>query len=629
MGLDSLYDDLATRGIVFVVSVAYPFADLAMVTMIAVVLTKTRRGHRTSAALLLAGVIVIWLTDSVYAYLIGDPRGARDGVVVAWLAGMCLVGAAALMSRPLKSGEDEHREVPSRSESWLPYLPVPFAVVFGGVDLWRHAGTGPVLVSGLVLVSAALLRQFTLLDENRRLLVTVADIALRDPLTGLPNRALFADRLEHAMQLRQRNSTSVAVLVADLDDFKLVNDTLGHPVGDELLCDVGRRIQDSVRTGDTVARLGGDEFAILVEDTPEIADRVAELIVRAFDEPFVVEGRTVTMRLSIGLASAFSGGDADVTADELLKRADLAMYSAKRAHATGARTFTPDMRLGQHDTTGARDGVERIQLLADLRRAIDERTLELVYQPKFALATGTAVGVEALIRWPHPEFGMLEPADFLPLVRENGLMEALTEVVLDRAVGDAAVWYQKGMVLPVAINLSAPSLDDATLPERILSALTDAGLPASSFMVEITEDLLLASVVRTRAVLHRLREFGIRVAIDDFGSGYGAMTYLHELPIDELKLDRQFIDPIGHDERAAAIVRSVVALASTLGLTCVAEGVENEATADLLRSYGCGFVQGFFFSPPVPAQTIQPGIWGSTVVDLEITPTATAGPSSA
>lgn len=422
------------------------------------------------------------------------------------------------------------------------------------------------------------------------------------------------------------------MLIADLDNFKLVNDSLGHPVGDELLREVGARIQGNVRTGETVARLGGDEFAILIEDTPETAGELAEHVARSFDEPFVVDGRELLLRLSIGLASA-SAHDADVTADELFNRADLAMYSAKRAHATSARVFTPAMRLQAVETnlskrTGRYDGVARIHLLADLRRAIDERRLELVYQPKFSLSTtSTAVGVEALIRWPHPEFGILEPSVFLPMVRENGLMEAVTDLVIERAIGDAAGWYHEGVLLPVSINLSAPSLDDTTLPERILATLADNGMPASSLMVEITEDLLLHSIVRTRAVLDQLRSFGIRVAIDDFGSGYAAMTYLHELQVDELKLDRQFIAPIKHDERAAAIVRSVIELANAFGLDSVAEGVEDEATVDLLRSWGCGFVQGHFFSPPVSAAVIRTGPWGSVRTDAQITSSAATPPS--
>ncbi|MCW2514612.1 MAG: GGDEF-domain containing protein [Mycobacterium sp.] len=613
VGLHAVYEDGSERGLSFVLSVAYPIADFVMVTMIAILLLRSPQGRRLSPAILLAAMVCNWITDSGYGYLVANPVQTRDVAVVGWALTGYLVGLSALTYRPLTVHDNRPYQLPSRLQLWLPYLPMPFAVMCGAADLWPHSGVGPVLVTSVVLVSAALLRQLILLSENRRLRGTVAHMALRDPLTGLANRALFADRLAHAMQLRERTAAPVAVLLADLDDFKLVNDSMGHPAGDVLLRAVGERIQDSVRPGDTVARLGGDEFAILVEDAPAIADQIAERVVRVFDEPFTVGGRTVYMRLSIGLAAAV--GDADVSADELFKRADLAMYSAKRAHV-GARTFTPDMRRdatemnspSQQKKTGRRGGVARIQFLGDLRRAIDERELDLVYQPKISLTTGKAVGVEALIRWPHPEFGLLEPADFLPLVRENGLMEAVTDLVIGRAVEDAAGWKQAGLSLPVAINLSAPSLNDEALPARVLSMLASHGLPPTSLTVEITEDLLLASVVRARTVLDQLRESGIRVAIDDFGTGYAAMTYLHELPADELKLDRQFIAPILTDERAAAIVRSVIELAGEFGLTSVAEGVEDKETAALLTSYGCGFAQGHFFSPPLPAQAIRLGI---------------------
>jgi len=511
-------------------------------------------------------------------------------------------------------------------------VPVPFAVFLGARELFAGESQ-PILIAGLVLIVVALARQFVLIDENRQLLATVAAMALRDPLTGLANRALFNDRLAHAIELRGRTGASVGVLVADLDDFKLVNDSLGHAAGDELLRAVGDRIQSVVRPGDTVARLGGDEFAILVEDPPAVAEQIAERVVRAMSEPFVVDGRSVDMRLSVGLAAA--AGDADLAAEELFTRADLAMYSAKRAHV-GSRSFTPDMRQdatelslpSQQERTGGRSGVARIEFLGDLRRAVVEGELDLVYQPKVSLQTWSAVGVEALVRWPHPELGLLEPADFLPLARENGLMEALTDFVIDRALTDAAGWRDAGVNLPVAVNVAAPSLNDEALPVRVLSALAHHGLPPATLTVEMTEDVLVSSVERARTVLEELRDSGVRVAIDDFGSGYAAMTYLHELPVDELKLDRQFVRPILHDERAASIVMSVVQLANQFGLTCVAEGVEDRATADLLMTYGCGYAQGHYFSQPVSARAIRhciapgaPGVGALT--------TTAARPSSA
>ena len=414
-GLEGFFDDGPTHGLGAVLMVAYPFGDVAMVTMSAALLITARPGRRVSPALLLAAMICIGISDVVYGYFVADPQAARSTIVAGWALSGFLIGLAALSSRPAPIvAEDGPQRPVSGLQTWLPYLPVPFAIAVGAASLWPHPGTGPVIVTGLALVMATLLRQLSLLTENRKLLDTVADIALRDPLTGLPNRTLFGDRLTHAMQMRERTGAPVAVLLADLDDFKLVNDTMGHPVGDQLLRSVGERLQDVIRPGDTVARLGGDEFAILVEDTPAAADLLAGKVIRTFDEPFAIAGRTVYMTLSIGLAAA--AGTADVTGDELFKRADLAMYSAKRAHV-GVRSFTPDMRQdatemnlpSQRQKTGRRCGIARIQFLGDLRRAIDERELDLVYQPKISLATGEAAGVEALIRWPHPEYGLSRP----------------------------------------------------------------------------------------------------------------------------------------------------------------------------------------------------------------------------
>ena len=590
----------------FAVSVAYPVGDVAMMTFALVIVAQSPPGLRVCPALLAAGATLLAIFDSAYVFTATDGAAPDNVIVIGWLTGLYTVGVGALMVRRLPA--TSIRATP-RAVFWVPYVPLPFALVLGARELYAGESV-PILTAGLVLIFVALTRQFVLLDENRRLLAAVADMALRDPLTDLANRALFNDRLAHAIELRARTGAPVGVLVADLDDFKLVNDSLGHPIGDELLRGVGDRIKSAIRAGDTVARLGGDEFAILVEDAPESVEQIADRVVQAFEEPFTVDGRSVDVRLSIGLATAV--GDAAVSAEELFKRADLAMYSAKRAHA-GSRSFTPDMRRNatelnlpsQQDRAGHRGGVARIEFLGDLRRAIDEHELDLVYQPKVSLRTWKAVGVEALIRWPHPQFGLLEPADFLSLARENGLMEALTDFVLDRALQDAASWRAAGFDMPVAINLSAPSLNDEALPATVLAALANHGLPPAILTVEITEDLLVSSVARARSVLDELRSSGVRVAIDDFGSGYAAMTYLHEFPVDELKLDRQFIGPIVHDERAASIVLSVVNLANEFGLTCVAEGVEDRATADLLKTYGCELAQGHYFSKAVTAESIR------------------------
>lgn len=635
--LRDLFAGSASSTMKFALSIAYPFSDLVVVAIALMVLTKGINGFRLPLRFFATGIVILAAANAMYVYLAANDRETTDLVRLGWASGMYLAGLAGLSSEPRPAPMTQPRPS-SKLSLWLPYLPLPFAVALGVRELWPQIGyTGPILGASLLLVTAALLRQFLLLDENRNLRVTVADIALRDPVTDLANRALFNDRLTHAMQFRARNAVPVAVLLADIDDFKLVNDSLGHPVGDLLLRAVGDRIQENVRDWDTVARLGGDEFAVLLEDSADTVHAVTLKIVRAFDEPFAVDGRELYVRLSVGLATAPPTGDPDVTAGELFKRADLAMYSAKRDQTSGVRAFTPDMRLqathqplpSRRERTGRHDGVARIQLINDLRHAIDARELTLVYQPKVSLTTNEVVGVEALIRWPHPDLGVLEPADFLPLVRQNGLMEAVTDVVLTRALEDAAGWHSAGVRIPVAVNLSAPSLNDESTPDRIRIALARHGLTADALSVEITEDLLLASVVHARAVLDRLRQSGIRVAIDDFGSGYSTMTYLHELPIDELKLDRHFVAPILHDERAAAIVRSVIELAGTFDLCSVAEGVETKAVADRLREYGCDLAQGHYFSAPVSAQSVRLNRWGPVLDPHRVSPTAAARPSGA
>jgi diguanylate cyclase (GGDEF)-like protein len=407
--------------------------------------------------------------------------------------------------------------------------------------------------------------------------------------------------------LRRRDARPLAVLSIDLDQFKLVNDRLGHAAGDALLVQTVERLRSRVSTGDTVARLGGDEFAILVEAAAAGASSVAQRVVELFDEPFDIDGQLLFIRSSVGLAVA--GDDArDASADALVKQSDAAMYVAKRnrtgyAHALTAGTspFGPDEpgvpAWSAHDST--QGGGVASRLLYQLRHAIDHGDLQVVYQPKVALRTGEVVGVEALVRWPHPDRGVLLPDQFLPLVRSNNLMEALTDVVLARALGDAAAWYSGGHALPVAVNLFPASLADNALPDRIRRALATGGLRADCLTLEITEDLVLRDAYQTRSVLRRLRESGVRASPDDFGSGYSDLRYLRELPVDEVKLDRHLILVLLGDPRVTAIVRAVIDLVHTLGMTCVAEGVENEATAQRLSELGRDIVQGYHYSTPV------------------------------
>jgi diguanylate cyclase (GGDEF)-like protein len=592
-------------GFAWWLSVAYLTADICILTVALLVLARARTDQRTTLVLLIVGIVLSAVSGSAFVYLTVHGTYDRGGFVdVGGVAALLALCSAALLRRRTAPTGMQQRPLPSRVSMFLPYLPVVLATAVCSGTFLRSPGSGPVIVSSVVLVSVVLARQFIAVAENRRLLAVAADQALRDPLTGLANRALFHDRLTHAMLLHQRDSHSVAVLSLDLDDFKLVNDTLGHPAGDALLVLVAERIHGCVRTGDTVARLGGDEFAVLMEGQGEHAWLVARRVVQAFDSAFLIEGQDLLMRPSAGLAVA-SANDPDISADVLMKQADVAMYSAKRSRASGVHSFTPDMYLiGSNDdgpATGTNGGAGAVKMLGQLRHAIDNGGLSLVYQPKFDLRDDQIVGVEALVRWPHAERGLLGPDHFLPLVREHGLMHSVTEVVLAQALDDAALWRSMGLRVPIAVNVFAPSLGDLRLPNQIVKALTDRSLSADTLTVEITEDLLLENSDRTRTVLDRLRENGIRVAIDDFGSGYSALSYLHDLPIDEVKLDRQFIAPVLVDWRAAAIVRAVIDLAHVLGVTTVAEGVEDAATAARLREYGCEVAQGYYYSRPLDA----------------------------
>ncbi|WP_284227315.1 putative bifunctional diguanylate cyclase/phosphodiesterase [Mycobacterium antarcticum] len=607
--LRDVYAAGGTTAFAFGLSLAYPIADVIVITMAVLVLARARAGQRRTLTVLTLGVIVMALADSLFVYLSArDLYEEQIGRVVdiGYLVGLLAIGAAALCAIGEPVTESSTVRVPPRWATYLPYAPIAIAGVVCAPTNLRQPEMAALFFSTIVLVVAVLLRQFFVVAENRRLLVVVAEQAMRDPLTGLANRALFNDRLSHAMQFHVREGRAVAVLSLDLDDFKLVNDNLGHPAGDQLLVLVAERIVGCVRTGDTVARVGGDEFAVLLEGKIEQSRRVAHRLMASFDELFLIDGHDLLLRPSIGLAVA---DDTEISASALLKHADVAMYSAKRSRTGGVHTFDPEMHLVPHGDTewvgAGNTGTSTVRLLGQLRHAIDHAELSLLYQPKFALRDGAFVGAEALVRWPHPECGLLAPDQFLPLVREHGLMKSLTDLVMARALDDTVGWQADGFRVPVAVNMFAPSLCDLTLPDRTLRLLDEHGLSPDLLTIEITEDLLLDNVERTRQVLDSLRASGIRVAIDDFGSGYSALGYLCKLPIDEVKLDRQFIAPIVVDPRAAAVVRSVVNLGHQLGMTIVAEGVENEATTTMLRDYGCDVAQGFYFSHPLTADGLR------------------------
>ena len=585
-------------------ALSYPIVDIALITVAVLMLARAPVGERAHLGWLATGLVLIALSDIAFTHLTALDGGREYHILgIGWAWGFLCIGMAALVtSAPAGGSATDALSVPPRLSVWLPYLAVALSALLATPMLL--SGLGPVFIAVAVIVVAVLIRQFLVLGENRRLLAEVADRALRDPLTGLANRTLFSDRLVHAMQLHERHALDVTVVVLDLDDFRLVNENFGHRTGDMVLIRVAERLAGTVRASDTLARVGGDEFAVIMMGDADASRDTAEDLIEAFDRPFLIDGQELRLRPGVGLATTGAGHRCSA-ADDLHKRAEVALEVAKHARTGRLVAHSPGMQPGQPMVQGSGDeDMGSAQLLAELRSAIEHGGLSVVYQPKFDLSSYEIVGLEALIRWPHPRRGLLGPDQFLPLVRRHGLMRSLTAVVLSTALDDAARWHAMGVGVPVAINVFAPAIADPELCEQLTRALDERGLPPEWLTIEITEDLLLDNLGRTRKVFEALRARGIRVAIDDFGSGYSALWYLREFPVDEVKLDREFIAPILTHPASAAIARAVIGLAHSLGLTPVAEGVENAETAARLREYGCVIAQGFHFSAPLPAPAV-------------------------
>jgi diguanylate cyclase (GGDEF)-like protein len=435
------------------------------------------------------------------------------------------------------------------------------------------------------------LREASVRRDRRRVEQRLAHLAYHDALTDLPNRTLLHDRLEQAARAARRDGTSLALLLIDLDDFKDINDTLGHHAGDLVLQHVASRVRATLRDTDTVARLGGDEFALVLPATDTHGAFLAARKVREeVERTCVIDERLLTVRASIGIACLPEhAGSAEI----MLQRADVAMYVAKM-EGSGVAVYSPDRDRHTH---------RRLGLISELRQAIDARQFVLDYQPIVQLRNGLVQSVEALVRWNHPRRGRLLPADFISLAEETGLINPLTTVVLQAAVTDWSAACP-GPVVPVAVNLSPRNLQDPELPSRISDLLYETGVPASSLSLELTENILMSDPVRSMECLKRLHGMGIRLVIDDFGTGYSSLSYLRRLPVDALKIDRTFVAGLGAgvDE---VIVRSTIDLAHNLGLTVVAEGVETESVRARLLAMGCDAVQGTLISAPVRAPAMR------------------------
>ena len=568
-----------------VTTFAYPLLDVLLLLVVTALLALFRWRPPVGLWCMAAGLALFSVADAVYLFAASagtyQPGGPIDAVWV--LATLVMAFSAGQAGRPAGI------TLPTWATLGFPVVSTlaALALLVYDHDHALHPLAIALCTATIVFALGRLVvtfREAHALADSRRL-------ALTDELTGLGNRRAFYEALAERLAAGETG----ALLLLDLDRFKEVNDSLGHHAGDTLLQQLTTRLTKDVRgESDLLVRLGGDELALLVAgaDGPQAMERAVRLR-DVLALPFHLEGVTVRVSASIGIALYPQHGDAP---SAVLRRADVAMYQAKAA--------TCDAVLYDAGTDAFGDS-QRLRDVELLRQAISARTLVLHYQPKVSTVTRAVTGVEALVRWEHPARGLLMPAAFLPLVEDSGLMHDLTEAVLEQSLDQVAQWRDDGRLLSVAVNLSASSLVDIELPLRVRSALAHRRLPPDVLEFEITEDFLMADRERARDILGELRALGVRIAVDDFGTGYSSLSYLRELPIDELKLDRSFVQPMAGDARAEAIVRSTIDLAHALGMSMVAEGVEDRETADRLAGSSCDTVQGFYYSQALPAAQLE------------------------
>jgi len=578
------------------VAVSYPMLDLLLVSTVTGMVAL--RGVRvdTRWVLLVVGLMVYAAADVIYAlqvtantYVVGTALDAG------WPIGLAAI-AIWVDGAVRRDGSATREANPTTGAAALVVSSVATAAGLGVLVL---SSQRPLSKLAVVLATTTLLAAAARTQVAFRQLMRMADLrrqATTDHLTGLPNRrALY---LQAGVRLAGPEPGRQALLLLDLDRFKEVNDSLGHHMGDQLLIQIGARLGEHLREGDLLVRLGGDEFAVLLGDADdEQAVAVAVKLCAALAEPFNVEDIALHSAVSIGIAM-FPDDGPDL--NTLLRKADVAMYKAKASTE------------GHHVYSGADDSdfAARLRMVEELRTALADDQLVVYYQPKIDLATGQVHDVEALVRWDHPTRGLLYPDGFLDLVEEAGLMRAMTRAVLQIALDQAAAWHADGRQLTIAVNLSASSLVDTDLPDEVAAMLASRDLPSGALQLEITEEFLMADRGRARDILTRLRSHGVQISIDDFGTGYSSLSYLRDLPIDEIKLDRSFIFPMADDARAAALVASTIALAHSLDLRMVAEGVENDIAYAELTAMGCDQAQGYYMSRAVPTAELDQ--WLST-----------------
>lgn len=566
----------------------YPIADLVLVGLSVAAIAIL--GNTTDRVwwLLCGSFVLFAVADALYAAAVLDTGYVAGPLDLGWLmARLGLLAAAWVSVRPYARGR-----TPEFAGLRVLVVPIASLLVILGLLFYGTTTELPLpaallaLIAGVAIVVRTVLtfREVGDLSEARRQ-------ARTDDLTGLPNRRAFSEAVERALR-RRSESNPLALLVLNIDSFKGINETLGYDRGDELLELLAPRLQLVMRPQDLVARIGGDEFGVLLDGADaKTAEVIAERLRRTCRGPFTVDGRTLNLGASVGIAVFPADGDAA----ELLQRADIAMSAAKD-HRLGQTSYRPDLVQG---------GRSRLDAIDELRNAISAHEFVLHYQPKVSLRDGAVVGLEALVRWQHPTRGLLAPYVFLQQLERGGLMQDLTMSLLDQALAQWRTWDQHGTSTSVAVNLSVSDLLNPSLPAQVARALERHGASGGALILELTEDLLLADHTRGREVIDHLTSQGVRVQIDDYGTGFSTLGYLRDLPaLHGLKLDRSFVAGITKDARSEAIVASTVGLAADLGLELVAEGVEDEATRAKLVDLGCPQAQGYLFGRPVPAAEV-------------------------
>lgn len=576
----------------------YPLADVALFALM--LRLALMPGARVRSFWYLMAAMSVVFTSNLAAAAFPQVPEVSAGAAAFVLLARAFAAAAALDPAMRTLTEPEPLAPRQHHTARLLVLAGCLAVVptlLGFQDLWGVGSNRMLLMAAAVTLTTLVLLRLGLVMADRDIAQRqLSHLALHDPLTGLPNRRLLLDRVNMALARSARRQAEVAILFCDIDRFKVVNDSLGHSAGDELLVQVALRLRQAVRPDDTVARLGGDEFVVCCEglEGPEAVRAIAERVVRVLSAPIRIADEEVFVTVSIGLATALAVTDSAVTAETMIRQADTAMYMAKEAGRDRIECADPEvvdvrsMRLERENA---------------LRRAIEQGGLRLEYQPVLDLSTGATSFVEALVRWGLADGSLLQPDAFIPLAEESGLIVPLGEWVLDEALQQLAAWHAAGRNLGcgMSVNVSARQLRDPGFPLFVQRCLAQSGVAASALILEITEQVLLEEAREELEVLEALRRLGVQVAVDDFGTRYSSLSYLKRLPVSALKIDRSFVSGVAHDPHDAAIVAAIVTLGHTLGLRVTAEGIETAEQLHAVRELGCDLAQGFYLGSAVSA----------------------------